>query len=102
MPSQAKLSLSEISDGKMHTVDLDGEEVVVAAVDGKCFAFGGLCTHEGAPMADGELADGKVVCPWHFTEFDIETGEVIDGVAEDPLPVYQVEVDGDDVRVSKR
>ena len=101
MLNEARLSLSELAEGAMKAVDLDGEEVVVAKVGGQCYAFGGVCTHDGGPMADGELEGDKVICPWHFTEFDIKTGAVVDGLAEEPLPVYEVQVEGDEVRVVK-
>jgi len=102
MADEAKLSLSDLAEGAMKTVELGGEEVVVANVGGRCYAFGGICTHDGAPLIDGELDGDRLICPWHFTEFDVKTGEVVDGVADEALPVYEVEIDGDEVRVLKR
>ena len=101
MPAEATLRLNEIEEGSMKAVDLGGEEVVVAKIGGECFAFGGLCSHEGAPMVEGTLDGAKVTCPWHFTEFDVKTGAVVDGVADDPLPVYEVVRDGDEIRILK-
>lgn len=101
MATEVRLKLSDLDDGEMRAVDLGGEEVVVARVGGKCHAFGGICSHEGAPLVDGEL-DGEIVtCPWHFTEFDITTGKVKDGVTDEAIPTYSVAVDGDEVVVSK-
>jgi nitrite reductase/ring-hydroxylating ferredoxin subunit len=102
MAGEARLSLGDIAEGTMQAVEIDGEEVVVAKVGGRCYAFGGICTHDGGPLIDGELDGDKLTCPWHFTEFDVKTGEVIDGLTDEPLPVYDVEVDGDEVRVVKR
>jgi nitrite reductase/ring-hydroxylating ferredoxin subunit len=101
MASETRLSLSELAEGTMKAVELDGEDVVVANVGGRCYAFGGVCTHDGGPLAEGELEGDKVTCPWHFTEFDVKTGEVIDGLAEEPLPVYEVSVEGDEILVVK-
>lgn len=101
MPGEARLSLSDLAEGTMQAVEIDGEEVVVAKVAGQCYAFGGVCTHDGGPMIDGELDGDKITCPWHFTEFDVKTGEVIEGLAEDPLPTFEVEVDGDELRILK-
>ena len=33
-----------------------------------------------------------VTCPWHFAQFDLATGAVVDGVASAPVRVYQTEV----------
>ncbi len=101
MASEARLSLSGLAEGAMKAVEIDGEEVVVAKVGGRCYAFGGICTHDGGPLVDGELEGDRVICPWHMTEFDVKTGEVLDGLAEEPLPVYEVVVEGDEIRVVK-
>ena len=45
----------EISQGDMKLISLDGEEIVVANVDGTYFAFGNECTHAGGPLVEGEL-----------------------------------------------
>ncbi len=36
---------SEMAAGEMTLVDVDGEEVVIANVDGEYFAFSNTCTH---------------------------------------------------------
>jgi len=101
MPTETTLRLDELEEGSMKAVDIGGEQVVVAKVDGECFAFGGLCTHEDAPMVEGTLEGGTVTCPWHFSGFDVKTGAVVGGVADKPLPSYEVRVDGDEVRILK-
>jgi nitrite reductase/ring-hydroxylating ferredoxin subunit len=32
------------------------------------------CPHAGAPLCDGTLLDGKIVCFLHHWEFDVRTG----------------------------
>lgn len=85
----------------MAPVTLDGDEIIVARVAGRCYAFGGICTHEEAPLIEGDLDGTTLTCPWHFTEFNIATGEVLDGLTDEALPVYEVIVDGDEVRITK-
>lgn len=102
MASEVTLSLGDIGEGKMKAVEIDGEDVVVANVGGRCYAFGGICTHDGAPLIDGDLDGDKLICPWHFTEFDVKTGKVVEGLTSEALPTYDVETDGDKVRVRKR
>jgi nitrite reductase (NADH) small subunit len=34
----------------------------------------GVCPHEGGPLGEGIVEDGKVVCPWHGYPFDVHTG----------------------------
>ncbi|MGB7958616.1 MAG: Rieske 2Fe-2S domain-containing protein [Nitrososphaeraceae archaeon] len=39
----------------MREVQVDGENICVVNVDGKYYAIGSICTHEGGPLADGAL-----------------------------------------------
>jgi 3-phenylpropionate/trans-cinnamate dioxygenase ferredoxin component len=93
------LKVPDVPPGAMRLVGDDGSEIVVANVDGQFCAFGNVCPHEGGPLVEGELDGDGVICPWHFTRFDVRTGEAIEGVTDEPIPVYEVTVEGDQVLV---
>ena len=97
---ESVLKTSDLNPGEMKAVTVNGSEIVVANVEGNFCAFGGICPHEGGPLAEGELDGDVVTCPWHFTEFDVRTGEALEGVTDEPIPVYEVHVEGDDVKVA--
>ena len=91
---------SEVAPGDMKLVGVDGEEVVIANVGGEYFAFSNTCTHEGGPLVEGELDGDIVTCPWHSTPFNVKTGEAQEGgVTDDPVSVYEVHLDGDDIKI---
>jgi nitrite reductase (NADH) small subunit len=46
----------------------------VAHIGGTIAVLDGVCPHEGGPLGEGIVEDGKVVCPWHGYPFDIHTG----------------------------
>lgn len=92
----------EIAPGEMKLVEVAGEEVVVANVDGTYYAFGNECTHVGGPLAEGELEGDQVSCPWHNTLFNVKTGEPVSGPGKDPVPTYQVRVQGDEIQVAPK
>ena len=93
---------SEVAAGEMKLVEVDGDEVVIANVDGEFFAFSNTCTHEGGPLSDGELEGDIVTCPWHSTPFNVKTGEAQEGgVTDDPIPTYEVRLEGDDIQIRK-
>ncbi len=98
---QTVAKASEIAPGEMKLVDLFGEEVVVANVDGSFFAFGNKCTHVGGPLAEGDLDGDTVICPWHATVFNVESGEPLGGPGEEPVPTYEVRLEGDDIQIAK-
>jgi 3-phenylpropionate/trans-cinnamate dioxygenase ferredoxin subunit len=87
-------SLVEVPDGELRAYELPSGRVGLAHVENELFAFGDECTHEGCSLAEGELGDQEdsVVCPCHGSEFDLRTGEPIEGPAEDPVPVFPVRV----------
>jgi len=93
------VDLADLPPGTMKTVDAGGAEVVVANVDGRCFAFGGLCPHQGGSLGDGELIGATVTCPWHGARFDVRTGAVIDGYSSEPLPVFEIVTEGTMARI---
>lgn len=93
---------SEVALGEMKLVEVGGEAIVIANVGGEFFAFSDTCTHDGGPLSDGELAGDIVTCPWHFTPFNVRTGEAQEGgVTDEPISVYEVRVEGDEIRIRK-
>ena len=66
-------------------------------------AVSNLCTHQEFEMALGDApGNGTIECAWHGARFDIDTGEVLQGPAADPLPVFEVLVHDGAVHVGPR
>jgi nitrite reductase/ring-hydroxylating ferredoxin subunit/uncharacterized membrane protein len=86
-------------EGQMKLVHLNGHRIVLARQEGRLLAFSDHCTHKGGPLADGALACGVVTCPWHGSQFNIETGEVVSGPAEEKIAVYPVRIEGESIRI---
>ncbi len=96
------IEASKVPSGAMMTVEVDGEPVVIANVDGKFYGLGALCTHEQWDLSEGTLEDTTITCAGHGTVWDLKTGK---GVFDEPLedePVYDVKVEGDFLLVKKR
>jgi nitrite reductase/ring-hydroxylating ferredoxin subunit len=85
--------VDEIPAGKMKLVDVRGERIAVANASGEFYAFSDECTHDGGPLSEGELEGDCVTCPWHFSRFNIRTGEIVDSPAEEVILVYEVKVE---------
>lgn len=87
------LPATSLQNGKPQRVEIDGVGLVVCKTgDGEVSAFGEFCPHLAAPMADGWVDRGRIVCPWHGSRFDVDSGEVLRGPAAAPLPRYQARI----------
>jgi len=92
--------LDELDDGELMAVEVDGELVCLAKVDGSVYAFTDNCTHISGPLNEGEL-DGKVLtCPWHGAQFNVCTGKVLRGPARQDIQTYPVRVEGKAILIS--
>jgi nitrite reductase/ring-hydroxylating ferredoxin subunit/uncharacterized membrane protein len=87
----------ELKPNQMKLLHVDGRRIVLARTDDGFAAFDDHCPHRGGSLADGVMACGTVVCPWHGSEFDVATGAVKAGPADRPIGTYRVEQAGGDV-----
>ncbi len=77
----AETSAVTATDGL--TVEVGGQEYALFRVGEEILCIDSACPHEGASLADGEIKDGVVVCPWHSWEFDVCTGCSLDPPGND-------------------
>src|SRR3989304_3266135 len=66
--------VDEVPPGEMKIVEVEGQEVVLANVDGDIVAFGSECTHRGGPLGEGILTDDVVEGPWHGGQVNGQAG----------------------------
>jgi nitrite reductase/ring-hydroxylating ferredoxin subunit len=91
----------DIQPSQMKEVQVNGEAICIVNIDGKYYAFGNVCTHEGGPLADGTLDSYEIECPWHGSKFDVRTGEVTNPPASEPESTYEVRVEDNNILVKK-
>lgn len=87
------------ADGEMTAGRAAGIDVVVVGHQGGHCALADRCSHQGGPLHEGELVDGRVRCPWHASEFDVTDGRVVHGPATAPQPVFELDTSTDPPRV---
>lgn len=91
MPFVKVATLSEVPPDSVIEVSIGDNFYAICNADGAIRAYNGICPHQGGPLGQGMVADGRLICPWHAWEFDCGTGENCD----DPL----VRIDGVPVKV---
>jgi nitrite reductase/ring-hydroxylating ferredoxin subunit len=91
----------ELPPGQMKWVAVDRERVVLANVEGVFYALRDVCGHKNAPLSRGKLVGHLIECPLHFAQFDVRTGELVNGPVSTAIPTYEVRVEGNTVCVRR-
>jgi Rieske Fe-S protein len=69
--------------------------VVTQPTAGEFKVFSAVCTHMGCIV--NQIADGRIDCPCHGSEYSITDGAVLAGPAPKPLPAKPFKVTGDSI-----
>jgi 3-phenylpropionate/trans-cinnamate dioxygenase ferredoxin subunit len=91
--------VGEIREGGRKLVRIDDQELAVFLLGGSYYALDDVCTHDGGPIAEGDLEGDIIECPRHGAKFNVKTGAVISLPAISPVPTYAVRVQGDEIQV---
>ncbi|WGF87903.1 FAD-dependent oxidoreductase [Marinivivus vitaminiproducens] len=92
-------ALADLPENGMRGLDIAGRSIILARTGDRVTALSAFCTHFGAPLAEGVVHDGRIVCPWHHACFDAGDGRPLDPPALDGLKAYDCRLDGGDVYV---
>ncbi|MHB2036346.1 MAG: Rieske (2Fe-2S) protein [Nitrososphaerales archaeon] len=85
--------------GGVRGVDVGRKRILLSNINGEIFAYEAFCTHERADLSEGTLSGCNIVCPLHFSEFDLRTGEVLTPPAEESLKKFNVKLHDGEILV---
>ena len=97
---QRACAVADVADGSAVRVTIDGIPVAVVRSSGEVYAIHDVCSHANVALSEGEIEDQTIECWLHGSRFDLVTGRPTGLPATQPVPVYPVKIDGDDVLVS--
>jgi len=92
-------SSGDVAEGQMNAYEVDGQQVAVARVEGRLHAFSDICTHRGCTLSTGELDGIEIECECHGSVFSIETGEVMNPPATEPIATFPAREDDGRIEV---
>ena len=100
MTAQKVLNLSDLEQDTAVRVEVDGVPMaVVLDAEGEVHAIGDTCTHGDISLSEG-FVEGKTLECWaHGSAFSLCDGKPLNLPAYEPVPVYVVQIDGDDVLI---
>jgi 3-phenylpropionate/trans-cinnamate dioxygenase ferredoxin component len=96
-------AVADVGDGEAIRCDAEGLRVALVRIGEELLAVGDRCSHANYSLAEGivDARNRTLECPKHGSCFSLDTGEPDSMPATKPVPVYAVEIDGDDVYVRR-
>ena len=94
-------SRNDIAPGSARCFDVAGRPVAVVRIGDDFYAICDTCSHADFSLSEGDVwpDELEIECPKHGSTFSLVTGEPQSLPATTSVPVYDVVVDGDDVKV---
>ncbi len=92
-------NLQQVKEGQLFGLTINAKKISLANLKGKIHATDLICTHANADLSTGFLSEEGVRCPLHLSVFKLENGEPQNLPAENPLKVYNVKIDDNEVYV---
>ncbi len=100
MTAQRVCALSELEQDSAVRVEVDGVAIaVVLDSAGEVHAIGDTCTHGDISLSEGFVDGDTLECWAHGSAFSLTTGKPLNLPAYEPVPVFAVTIDGDDVLI---
>ncbi|MGD9606346.1 MAG: non-heme iron oxygenase ferredoxin subunit [Leucobacter sp.] len=94
------LALSELVQDQATRVVIDDVPIaVVLDSQGEVHAIGDTCSHGQISLSEGFVEGDTLECWAHGSAFSLRTGIPQNLPAYEPVPVYVVEIEGDDVYI---
>ena len=95
-------SVKDVEAGSARRFDVDGHRLCVVHLGDDYYVIDDTCTHADYSLSEGDIweDDLEIECPKHGSTFSLETGEPATLPATQPVRVYEVKIDGDDVVVT--
>lgn len=93
--------LADLAPGTALRVEQGAHKIAVIRCGDDLYAIGDTCTHADVSLSEGEVYcdEREIECWKHGSTFSLVSGEPQSLPATRPVPVYDVEVDGDEIIV---
>ncbi|CAN5185417.1 MAG: non-heme iron oxygenase ferredoxin subunit [Nocardioidaceae bacterium] len=92
-------AMAELVEGKPLAFEVGGTQVALVRQGAEVFAIRDECSHAAIALSEGDVESCEIECWLHGSTFSLRTGEALNLPATEPVPVYPVTVEGDDVLV---
>ena len=92
------MSEEDLPIGKSAIISAGEDEIALFNYKGKYYALANKCPHRGAPLGEGRIEEGIVICPNHEWRFKLESGANMQN-PELFIPTYPVKVKNENIYI---
>jgi 3-phenylpropionate/trans-cinnamate dioxygenase ferredoxin subunit len=92
-------AVGDLASGTSYAAVVEGTAVAVVRDGNDFYAIADECSHAAIALSEGEVEGCEIECWLHGSRFDLRTGKPTGPPATEPVAIYPVQVDGDDVLV---
>ena len=85
-------STDSLAPGTMKSIDINGQEILLARIGQDYYAVNNICTHAIGWLDMGELIETtrEVECPLHSGRFSLVDGRATHEPCTEPIEVYPI------------
>jgi len=98
--------ITDLQPGEKKKLALGDKTILLANLDGACYAIDNTCPHMGGSLADGKLEDTRITCPRHGSVFDLRDGKLVESgklfllkIKVADVPSYALKIEGEDILI---
>jgi 3-phenylpropionate/trans-cinnamate dioxygenase ferredoxin component len=104
MTELARVPTAKVEPGAAIRLDGGDYGICLVRIGDRFFAISDRCSHANVSLSEGDVdtEECTIECWKHGSTFSLADGEPQSLPATQPVPVYDVEIEGDDVVVTDR
>jgi len=97
---QQAAKFDDLREDRGTRVSVADTPILLVRQGARVHAFSADCPHAGAPLEEGAICNGRIVCPWHKGTFALADGSLIEPPPLAGLKRYPVVIENGNVLVS--
>jgi nitrite reductase/ring-hydroxylating ferredoxin subunit len=90
MPEYRLLGATKLKDGEKRILSAGKKKILVLRRESALLSFQRSCPHARAPLEEGAICNGRLVCPWYMGTFRLPDGKLVKPPPMDGLKSYPV------------
>ena len=68
------MKCADLEIGKSAIIEVGDKEIALFNYKGNFYAIDNTCPHRGAPLGEGRIEEGILICPGHEWRFELKSG----------------------------